>query len=203
MSPSGRSGGPLVRGAVIVCGAAVVSVAAIGGGLVLAGADPDVPGAEDVHTAAPDCAAVPQATVAEALPEAVPETVESGPRPGGDTTVCVWSSLGVADDPGVLRVEFSALFTDTSGDEPVAGTEHAERVLAALVPRTSDGVRLPSDVEGHVWADGTRGTADLAFHTDNLVVRVAYTGVFGDGPADREDARELTVRVAEQLVEAL
>ncbi|WP_017597847.1 hypothetical protein [Nocardiopsis lucentensis] len=193
----------MVRGAVIVCGAALVSAAAIGGGLVLAGGDPDVPGADDVHTTAPDCAAVPASVVDEALPDAVPETIESGPQPGGDTALCAWTSLGTAEDPGVLRVEFSALFTDTSGEVPVAGTEHAERALTALVPRTSDGVRLPSDVEGHVWTDGAQGTADLAFYTDNLLVRVAYSGVSGDGPADREDARELTVRVAEQLVEVL
>ncbi|MFI6577484.1 hypothetical protein ACIBFB_16950 [Nocardiopsis sp. NPDC050513] len=203
MSPAGRAGGALVRGVVIVGGAAVLAAAAIGGGLVLAGGDPDVPGEDDVHTSAPDCAVVPEDAVTEALPDAVVESAESGPRPGGHTTVCAWTSLGRADAPGTLRVEFSALFTDTSGEEPVSGVQHAEGALAAVVPHSVDEVALGPDVAAHVWEEQAPGTADLVFQSDNLLVRVAYSGVSGDGPVEREDAREAAVRVAERLVEAV
>ncbi|OLT25055.1 hypothetical protein BJF83_05895 [Nocardiopsis sp. CNR-923] len=184
-------------------GAAVLAAAAIGGGLVLAGGDPDVPGEDDVHASAPDCAVVPESAVAEALTDAVVESAESGPRPGGHTTVCAWTSLGRAEAPGTLRVEFSALFTDTSGEEPVSGVQHTEGALAAVVPRGGDEVVLGAHVAAHVWAERAPGTAGLAFQADNLLVRVAYSGVSGGDPVEWEDARETAVRVAERLVEAV
>ncbi|OOC54964.1 MULTISPECIES: hypothetical protein [Nocardiopsis] len=195
--------GPLVRVAVVGAGAVVLSAAAIGGALWLAGDDPDMPENGDVHAAAPGCGVVSDALVTGLVPGAVPETSEHGPLPGGDSSVCSWSSVGPADGPqGVLRVHLSARFTDGTGEEPVSGDQRAREAYAALVPVRGDEVELPSG-EGRVWHGQAPGTAELAFTTDNLLVRVSYAGTSGAEPVGFDDARDLAVEFAEQLGEAL
>ncbi|MFV2194886.1 hypothetical protein [Nocardiopsis sp. LOL_012] len=202
MPPSGDVRGALLRGILVVGGAAVLSVAAITGGLVLAADETEVP-AGDVHTSAPSCSAVPAAAVEEALPGALPETVASGPLPDGENTVCAWTSLGRSETPGTLRVEFSVLLTDTEQDTPLSGTEHAGRLLAALAPEHGHTVELSSGPEAHVWLERVSGTADLAFRSDNLLVRLSYADTAGSGPDQAEQAREAVVAFAERLAEAL
>ncbi|WP_150242861.1 hypothetical protein [Nocardiopsis quinghaiensis] len=195
--------GPLVRVAVVGAGAAVLSAVAIGGGLWLAGDDPDVPEGGDVHTAAPGCGVVSDGLLTGLVPGAVLETSEHGPLSGGDSSVCSWSSAGLSDGPqGVLRLSLSARFTDDTGEDPVSGDQRAREAYAALVPVRGDTVELPSG-EGRVWHGQAPGTAELAFTTDNLLVRVTYAGTSGTEPVGFEDARNLTVEFAEQLGEAL
>ncbi|MFD6949975.1 hypothetical protein A6A08_08595 [Nocardiopsis sp. TSRI0078] len=195
--------GPLVRVLVVGAGAVVLSAAAIGGGLWLAGDDPDVPESGDVHTAAPGCGMVSDGLVTGLVPGAVPETSEHGPLAGGDNAVCAWSSAGAADGPrGVLRVDMSARFTDATGEEPLSGDQRTQEAYAALVPVRGEAVELPSG-EGQVWHGQAPGTAELAFTTDNLLVRVSYAGTSGAQPVGFDDARDLTVEFAEQLGEAL
>lgn len=195
--------GPLVRVAVIGAGTAVLSAASICGGLWLAGDDPDALENGDVHTAAPGCGAVSDALVTGLVPDAALETSERGPLTGGDNAVCSWSSAGLGDGlRGVLRVDLSARFTDSTGEEPVTGAQQAQEAYAALVPVRGEAVELPAG-EGQVWRGQVPGTAELAFHTDNLFVRVSYAGVHGTEPVGFDDARELTVEFAEQLGEAL
>ncbi|WP_179829927.1 hypothetical protein [Nocardiopsis aegyptia] len=188
-----------MRTAVAVGGAAVLSAAAIGGGLWLAGDDPDVPDSGDVHTAAPGCGVLSDQQVAELLPDAVLESAESGPLSGGENTACTWTSAGAAEDPETLRVDLSARFTDTSGETPVTGDEAAQAGFEAMVPVRGEDVALTGDLPASVWRGQAPGTAELAFHTDNLLVRVSYAGV--DQGFDA--ARDRAVDAAERLREAL
>lgn len=207
-SNSGSPGGPRpwVRAGAIAAGAAVLAAVAVGGGLWWAADSPDEPNGGDVYTAAPDCGTLSAEAVSEAVPDAVTESDEHGPRTGGEGTVCAWtSSAGQTDDgaQAVLRLDLSVRFTDTSGDASVTGAEHAERAYADLLPPRGEEVALPSAAQGHVWNGQSSGTAELAFHTDNLLVRVSYAGSSGNEPTDSADARERAVGVAEQLGEAL
>lgn len=191
--------GPLVRVAVIGAGTVVLSAVAIGGGLLLAKEDPDVPDPGDVHTAAPTCEVVPVGLVASLVPHAVPESSERGPLAGGENTVCSWSSVGLAEDSqGVLRVDLSARFTDVTGEEPISGEQRAGEAYDALVPVRGESVDLPSG-RGRVWRGQAPGTAELAFTVDNLVVRVAYAGTSDSEPVDFDQARDLAVEFAERL----
>ena len=197
---SGRTRGVLVRTAVAVGGAAVLAAAAIGGGLWLAGDDPDVPDSGDVHTAAPGCGVLSDEQVAELLPDAVLESAESGPLSGGENTACTWTSAGAAEeDPESLRVDLSARFTDTTGESPVTGDEAAQAGYEAMVPVRGENVPLADDLSASVWRGQAPGTAELAFHTDNLLVRVSYAGV----DLEFDETRERTVDAAERLGEAL
>jgi hypothetical protein len=192
----------LVRTAVVVGGAAVLAAAAIGGGLWLAGDDPDVPDSGDVHTAAPDCGVLSDEQVAELLPGAVLESAESGPLRGGENTACTWTSAGSAeDDPGTLRVDLSARFTDASGETTVTGDEAARTGYEAMVPPRGEDVLLADGLAASVWRGQVPGTAELAFHSDNLVVRVSYAGAADD--LEFAAARDLAVDAAERLGEAL
>lgn len=214
-SATGGGPRPWVRAVIVVTGAVVVSAAAVGGGLRLAGDDPDEPHGGDTHTAAPQCGVVPEEAIAEVLPGAVLESAESGPLAGGESTVCVWTSAGqtteeAGDDgsQGVLRVDLSARFTDASAEPVVTGDEFAARAQSAVVPPRGETVVLETGAEGEgteveVWRGQVPGTAELAFHTDNLLVRVSFSGVDDEDPVSFDDARETTVAFAEQLGEAL
>ncbi|WP_017589105.1 hypothetical protein [Nocardiopsis ganjiahuensis] len=197
---------------IVVVGTVVLSAAAVGGGLRLAGDDPDQPHGGDTHTAAPQCGVVPEEAIAEALPGAVLESAESGPLAGGESTVCVWTSAGRPDGEdqadtgtgqGVLRVDLSARFTDASAEPVVTGDEFASRARSAVVPPRGEAVVLETGDEVEVWRGQVPGTAELAFHTDNLLVRVAYSGVDDGDPVPFDEARETTVAFAEQLGEVL
>lgn len=191
--------GPLVRVAVIGAGTVVLSVVAIGGGLLLAGEDPDVPDPGDVHTAAPTCEVVPDELVDALVPHAVLESSEHGPLAGGENTVCSWSSVGLAEgSQGVLRVDLSARFTDGTGEEPISGERRAGEAYEALVPVRGEPVDLSSG-QGQVWRGQVPGTAELAFTVDNLVVRVAYAGTSDSEPVGFDEARDLAVEFAERL----
>ncbi|KOX15304.1 hypothetical protein ADL05_16010 [Nocardiopsis sp. NRRL B-16309] len=192
----------MVRTAVAVGGAAVLSAAAIGGGLWLAADDPDVPDSGDVHVSTPGCGVLTDEQVAELLPDAVLESAESGPLDGGENTACTWTSAGSAsEDPETLRVDLSAVFTDTSGETPVTGDEAAQAGYEAMVPARGEDVPLTEDVLASVWRGQAPGTAELAFRTDNLVVRVSYAGA-ADG-LGFDEARDRAVDAAEHLGEAL
>lgn len=195
--------GPLARVGVIGAGAVVLSAVAIGGGLWLAGGDPDVPDGGDVHAAAPGCAAVPEALVTDLLPGAALEYAEHGPVEGGDGSACAWSSAGSGEGPqGVLRLDLSARFTGGTGEDAVTGAQRAREAYAAVVPVRGEAVELPSGPAA-VWRGQVDGTAELAFHTDNLLVRVSYAGASDTEPVGFEEARDLAVEFAGGLGEAL
>lgn len=194
--------GPLARAGVIAVGAAVVSAAAIGGGLWVAQDDPDRPHPGDVHTAAPDCGDL-GGLLDEHLPGAVHDLAERGPLTGGESTVCRWTSAGTSGTPrqGVLRVEYSALFTDPTAEEPVPGEERARAASAALAPANAETVDLATG-EGLVWRGGS-GDTELAFPADNLLVRVSYTAVTGGEPVSPDEGRATVVAFAEHIGAAL
>ncbi|MFJ9556707.1 hypothetical protein ACIRPH_23090 [Nocardiopsis sp. NPDC101807] len=195
--------GPLVRVAVVGAGAVVLSAAAVGGGLWLSGNDPDVPESGDVHAAATGCDAVTGELLAELLPGAVAQPREQGPLEGGDNLVCAWSSPGApGGDGGALRVDVSALFTDATGEEPVTGAERAAEAYTALLPVRAEEVDLPTG-EGAVWHGQVPGTSELAFHSDNLFVRVSYAGLSGQEPVDPGDAADLAAEFAGRIGESL
>nr|WP_304455566.1 hypothetical protein [Nocardiopsis sp. YSL2] len=189
-----------MRTAVAVGGAAVLAAAAIGGGLWLAGDDPDLPDSGDVHTAAPGCGVLSDEQVAELLPDAVLESAESGPLSGGENTACTWTSAGSdGERPETLRVDLSARFTDASGETPVAGDEAARAGYEAMVPVRGEDVPLADDLPASVWRGQAPGTAELAFYTDNLVVRVSYAGVGQEFEAARDRAVDAADRLGEVL----
>lgn len=195
---------PWVRASIIAVGAVVVAAAAIGGGMWATADDPDLPGGDDTHTAAPTCAAVPEDTLAEVLPGAVLETDDQGPLNGGENTVCVWSTAGATDGDGtILRVDLSARFTDASAEPAVSGDEAAAMAHQAMVPARGEAVELPGAAGAEVWRGQLPGTAELAFHTTNLFVRVTYTGESDGDPISFEDARDTAVDVATRIGEAL
>lgn len=226
-SATGGGPRPWVRAVIVVAGAVAASAAAVGGGLWLAGDDPDEPHGGDAHTAAPRCGLVPEEAIAEALPGAVLESAESGPLAGGESTECVWTSAGQIDEAdggeangngeqGVLRVELSARFTDASAEPVVTGEEFAARAQSAVVPMRGETVVLAPGAEGadgeaaagegieaEVWRGQVPGTAELAFHADNLLVRVSYSAMDGDDPVPFDRARETVTDFAGQLGEAL
>ena len=203
-SATGAGPRPWVRAAIVVTGAVVVSAAAVGGGLWIAGGDPDQPGGGDAYTAAPPCGVVPEDAVAQALPGAVLESDDGGPLAGGDGTACVWTTAGLGgDQQGVLRVDLTARFTDASAEPTVTGDASAALAQAALVPPRGASVVLGSGAEAEVWRGQVPGTAELAFHTDNLLVRVSYTAVDEDDPVAFDRAEETIVAFADQLGEAL
>nr|WP_199725853.1 hypothetical protein [Nocardiopsis sp. Huas11] len=189
-----------MRTAVAVGGAAVLAAAAIGGGLWWAGDDPAVPDSGDVHTAAPDCGVLSDEQVAALLPDAVLESAESGPLQGGENTACTWTSVGSeGEDPATLRVDLSARFTDSTGETPVTGDDAARAGYEAMVPARGEDVPLAADLPASVWRGQAPGTAELALHTDNLLVRVSYAGAAPEFDA----ARDRAVDAAELLGEAL
>lgn len=197
---------PWARAGAIAAGTAVLAAVAVGGGLWWAADSADEPEGGDAYTAAPDCGTVPDEAVSDIVPDAVTESdEENGPLTEGANTVCAWTSAGQTDDgtQAVLRVTLSVRFTDTSGDTPVTGAEHTEQAYADLLPPRGEAVALPSAVEGHVWDGQSPGTAELAFHTDNLLVRVSYAADSEGDPTDFADARERAVDAAEQVGEAL
>ena len=190
--------GPLARAGVVAAGTAVVSALAIGGGLWAAQDDPDRPNPEDVHTAAPECGGLGE-LLEEHLPGAVHDLAEQGPLIGGESTVCRWTSAGTSDTPrqGVLRVEYSALFTDSTETESVPGADRASRAAAALAPATAETVDLSAG-QGLLWRGGD-GDTELAFWADNLLVRVSYTAVTGGEPVSRDEGRATAVAFAERI----
>ena len=195
---------PWVRATIVAVGTLTLTAAAVGGGLWWAGDDPDEPHGDDVHTAAPSCATVPEEAIAEAVPGAVLESTEQGPLAGGENTACVWTSAGLTDDvQGVLRVDLSARFTDASAEPVVSGEQSAADARSATVPARGEVLDLESGIDGEVWRGQVPGTAELAFHTDNLLVRVSYTGVSDGGPVPFGEARDTTVAFADRLWEAL
>ncbi|MFL1380774.1 MULTISPECIES: hypothetical protein [unclassified Nocardiopsis] len=190
--------GPLARAGVIAVGAVVVSALAIGGGLWAAQDDPDRPHPGDVHTAAPDCGDLGE-LLDEHLPGAVHDLAERGPLTGGEGTVCRWTSAGTSDTArqGVLRVEYSALFTDPTADQTVPGQDRADAAAAALAPADAQAVEL-STGEALVWRGGS-GDTELAFRSDNLLVRVSYTAVTGGEPVSPDEGRATAVAFAERI----
>lgn len=205
-SSSVRGAGPRpwARAAIIAVGAVVVSAVAIGGGLWFTGEDPETPHDGDTHGAAPTCAAVPEAALTQALPGAVLESDEHGPHRDGESTVCVWTTAGSTDvDQGVLRVDLSARFTDTTADPVVTGDEAAAQAHRDVTPVRGEGFDLPEGIEGRVWRGQLPGTAELAFPTANLLVRVSYTGEADGDPVPFDTARDVAVEFAQRLGEAL
>lgn len=205
-SSTGERAGPRpwARAAIIVLGAVVVSAVAIGGGLWLAGDDPEVPNDDDTHSAAPSCDVIPQDALTAALPGAALESTGQGPLQGGESTVCVWTTAGSTDvDQGVLRVDLSARFTDDSADPVITGDEAASQVYGAVTPVRGEPVDLAKGTEAQVWRGQLPGTAELAFHTANLLVRVSYTAETDGDPVSFDTARETAVDFASQLGEAL
>lgn len=195
---------PWVRASIIAVGGVVVSAAAIGGGLWAAADDPDVPGGDDTHTASPGCAAVPEDTLTEALPGAVLESDDQGPLNGGENTVCVWSTAGATEgDRAILRVDLSARFTDASAEPIVTGDEAATRAHQAMAPARGEPLELPGTAGAEVWQGQLPGTAELAFHTTNLLVRVSYTGESDGDPIAFDDARDTAVEIATRIGETL
>lgn len=190
--------GPLARAGVIAVGTVVVSAAAIGGGLWAARDDPDRPHPGDVHTAAPGCGDLGE-LLDEHLPGAVNDLAGTGPLAGGESTVCRWTSAGTSDTSrqGVLRVEYSALFTDTTAEEPVPGEDRARRAGVALAPAAAETVDLAAG-EGLVWS-GESGGTELAFPADNLLVRISYTAVTGGEPVSPDEGRTTAVAFAERI----
>ncbi|MBR8740310.1 hypothetical protein DSY14_01005 [Nocardiopsis sp. MG754419] len=178
----------------------MVSAAAVGGGLWWAGGDPEPPGGQDDHSAAPTCASVPEDTLAEILPGAVLETDDRGPVAGGEHTACVWTTLGETEgDRAVLRVDLSARFTDATVDPVVTGDQAATAAHEAVVPVRGEPVDLPGSVGAEVWRGQLPGTAELAFHTANLLVRVSYTAESEGDPVTFTDARDTAVEIASRI----
>ncbi len=190
--------GPLARAGVIAAGAVVVSALAIGGGLWAAQDDPDRPHPGDVHTAAPDCGDLGE-LLDEHLPGAVRDLAERGPLTGGEGTVCRWTSAGTSDTPrqGVLRVEYSALFTDSSAEEPVSGEDRVSAAAAALAPDAAETVDL-STGRGRVWRGGS-GDTELAFWADNLLGGDQDVDVTGGEPVSPDEGRATAVAFAERI----
>ncbi|PWV57488.1 hypothetical protein [Nocardiopsis sp. L17-MgMaSL7] len=203
-SATGSGPRPWVRAAIVVTGTVAVSAAAVGGGLWLTGKDPDQPRGGDAHTTAPPCGVVPEEAIAEALPGAVLESDDGGPLAGGESTSCVWTTAGLdAEEQGVLRVDLSARFTDASAEPAVTGDESAARAQTAMAPARGRSVALGTGAEAEVWRGQVPGTAELAFHSDNLLVRVSYSAMDEDDPMSYDRAQETVVAFAEQLGEAL
>ncbi|WP_369801035.1 hypothetical protein [Nocardiopsis sp. SBT366] len=203
-SATGSGPRPWVRAAIVVTGTVAVSAAAVGGGLWFTGNDPDQPRGGDAHTTAPPCGVVPEEAITEALPGAVLETDDGGPLAGGEGTECVWTTAGLdAEEQGVLRVDLSARFTDASAEPAVTGDESASRAQTAMAPARGRSVVLGSGAEAEVWRGQVPGTAELAFHSDNLLVRVSYSAMDEDDPVSYDRASETVVAFAEQLGEAL
>lgn len=209
-SVTGGGPRPWVRAVIVLVGTVVLSAAAVGGGLWLTGDDPGQPHGGDAHTAAPGCGLVPEEAIAEALPGAVLESAESGPLTGGESTVCVWTSAGQPGgesspdaEQGVLRVDLSARFTDPSAEPVVTGDEFTDRARSAVVPPRGEALVLEAGPGAEVWRGQVPGTAELALHSDNLLVRVTYSGVDDGDPVPFDRARETTVAFAEQLGAAL
>lgn len=195
---------PWARVATIVAGTVVVSAAAIAGGLWIAGEDPETPNEEDTHSAAPSCEAIPEGALAEALPGAVLESVEHGPLQGGESSVCVWTTAGAIDvDQGALRVDMSAHFTNESIESGITGQEAATQAYDALTPVRGEPVDLAGGARAQVWRGQLPGTAELAFHTANLLVRVSYTAEADGDPVPFDTARETVVDFASHLEEDL
>lgn len=182
----------------------MISAVAVGGGLWFTSEDPETPHDEDTHSAAPPCTVVPEDALTEALPGAVLESQESGPHREGENTVCVWSTVGSTDvDQGVLRVDLSARFTDTTVDPAVTGDEAAVQAHSAMTPVRGESFDLIAGTEGRVWRGQLPGTAELAFTTANLLVRVSYTAEADGDPVSFDTARDTAVDFASRLGEAL
>lgn len=189
---------PRVRWGAIGGGAAVVSALAVGIGLWAAGGTPDEPFPDDVHAAAPGCDLVPADQVEALLGEAVHDTDETGPLHGGEHTACAWTTHG-GGDGGSLRVGLSARFTDPSGDPLVTGHARTAETLGASVPEYGEEVDLPGG-DAHVWSGQVPGTVELAYHVDNLLVRISYAGYSDESP---DDGRDEVVDLAAGMGEAL
>lgn len=205
-SSTGERAGPRpwARAVIIVVGAMVASGVAIGGGLWLAGEDPEAPNEDDTHSVAPSCEVIPEDALNEALPGAVLESVEQGPLQGGESTVCVWTTAGSTDvDQGILRVDLSAHFTDDSTEPVITGDEAAARVSGAVTPVRGEPVDLAAGTEAQVWRGQLPGTAELVLNTANLSVRVSYTAETDGDPVSFETAREIAMDFASHLGEAL
>lgn len=189
---------PRARWGAIGGGTAVVSVVAVGLGLWAASGTPDKPYPDDVHATAPGCELVPGEEVEALLGEAVHETDTTGPLNGGEHTSCAWATHGEGEG-GALRVGLSARFTDPSADPLVTGDERAAESLGAIMPQHGETVDLPGG-DARVWSGQVPGTVELAYHVDNLLVRISYAGYSDDGPSDAEDE---IVDLAARLGEAL
>lgn len=166
-------------------GTALVSAVAVGIGLWAVSGTPDEPYPGDVHAAAPGCASVPGEEVEALLGEAVHDTDTTGPLYGGEHTSCAWTTYG-EDEGGTLRVGLSTRFTDPSADPLVTGDERAAASLGAVVPEHGEAVDLP-DGDARIWSGQVPGTVELAYHVDNLLVRISYAGYSEDGPSGAED----------------
>lgn len=176
----------------------MVSVVAVGIGLWTASGTPDEPYPDDVHAAAPGCESVPGEEVEALLGETVHDTDTTGPLNGGEHTSCAWTTHGESEG-GALRVGLSARFTDPSADPPVTGDERTAQSLDEIAPEHGEEVDLPGG-EARAWSGQVPGTVELAYHVDNLLVRVSYAGYSDDGPSEAEDeVVDLAARIGEAL----
>ncbi|MET9783042.1 hypothetical protein [Nocardiopsis alba] len=208
MGSSAAGGGlgprPWTRALIIGAGAVLLAGAAVGGGLVLAGDDPDRPDGDDALASAPTCASIPEDAVLSALPGATPETEGHGPLAGGESSTCVWTSLAPdGEGRGSLRVDLSARFTDASAEPVVTGERAAVLARDAAVPVRGEQVDLAGGTEVGVWRGRLPGTAELAFQRDNMLVRVSYVGEADGEPVSFGRARDTVVDFAARLEETL
>ncbi|MEY9210851.1 hypothetical protein NI17_013310 [Thermobifida halotolerans] len=191
----------LLRGTAALGGVAVVSTAAVVGGLLWDARGPAVEAAStDAHPVPPACASVPAEAVGTAVPGAVLESDTAGPLPLSATRSCVWSSVDVPDaEPRTLTVSFRAHFGDADGR--VSGAERARAEVEALGPGGEGRGVLPVASLGEDAltrpAASVGDAVEVVFRDGNLTVRVCYGGV----PAD--EARAGAVAVAEELAATL
>ncbi|WP_241474804.1 hypothetical protein [Nocardiopsis xinjiangensis] len=189
---------PRARWGAIGGAAAAVAAVAVGIGLWAASGTPDEPYPDDTYAAAPGCDLVPGEEVEDLLGEAVNDTDTTGPLHGGEHTSCAWTTHG-AGEGGTLRVGLSARFTDPSADPLVTGDERTAESLGAAAPANGAKVDLPGG-EARVWSGQVPGTVELAYHVDNLLVRISYAGYSDDSPSEAE---EEVVGLAARLGEGL
>lgn len=195
----------------LIGGGAVVmlSTIAVIAGLVLSEDGPAAAAAPaDTHAAAPGCGTVGQDAVEAAVPSAVLETAERGPLSDASGSSCAWTSL---NDSGAaaraISIDFEAHYTDKAGE--VSGARRAAEQLRRLAPvgGLEGAVPVNSLGEGALaWPSRSGGsTAEVAFRSDNMVVRVFYGGdeAAADQPMTYEAAREGAVEVAESVRESL
>ncbi|PSL00720.1 hypothetical protein CLV63_101194 [Murinocardiopsis flavida] len=195
----------------LVGGIAVVllSVGAVATGLTVGADGPAAAAAPaDVHASAPGCATVGDDAVEQAVPSAVLETAERGPLSDASGSSCAWTSLNDGAAPArSISIDFEAHYTDKSGE--VSGDRRASEQLRRLAPVGGLEGAVPVNALGEgalAWPSRSGGsTAEVAFRSDNLVVRVFYGGdeAAAGPPMSYDAAREGAVGVAESVKESL
>lgn len=195
----------LVGGAAVV----VLSSAAVVAGLFWGENGPAAEAAPgDVHTKAPGCDVIEMNEVEAVVPSAALEAADRGPLTDASGSDCAWTSLGEgAAPPRSVHVDFEAHFTDKAGD--TSGERSAAEQLRRLAPVGDLEGTAPVGSLGEgaiVWPSRhDSGTAEVAFRSDNLVVRVFYGGYedVGGQLMSYEAARDGAVAIAESVEKSL